>query len=141
MARKPKYRSFEQLSRVAHEEYGDNNCCTVIALANATGWSYGKAAAHMARHGRKKGKGVIPEIMLEAYKAAGLELEEEHGTFETLGMTARTLTDGVYLVLSTRHVSAVRFGKLDDWATESSRKRVRQAWRVKNALLAKGETA
>jgi len=141
MARKEKYRSYEQLARVGREQYGDSGFCTVIALANAKGWSFGKAQAHMARWGRKKGCGVTPDVMIDAYRAAGLELEQVSDTFTTLGMTARTMTDGVYLVMSTNHVSAVRFGKLDDWASENNRKRVHKAWKVLNPTLARGETA
>ena len=134
--RKPKARSYEKLSKVALEVYGENNYCTVVALAAATGWSFGKAQAHCARHGRKERQGMTEGAMRAAYAAAGLVLEPIDSK-ATLGAACRTLPDdGIYMVLSTSHITCVRKGVAVDWVNGTERKRVRKAWRVGGNVIA-----
>jgi hypothetical protein len=134
--RKPKARPFEKLERVARDVYNESNCCTVIALAAATGWSFGKAQAHCARHGRVTGQGMTEGEMISAYRAAGLVLDPIDSKC-TLGAASRTLPDdGIYLILSTRHITCVRKGVAVDWIEGTERRRVRKAWKVGGNVIA-----
>ena len=134
--RKPKARPYSKLERVAREVYKDSNYCSVVALAAATGWSFGKAQAHCSRSGREVGEGMDIISLKVAYRAAGLELESIDPPAATLGASCKRLQkDGIFLLVSTRHITCVRNGTIVDWATESERRRVLRAWKVKGGLV------
>ena len=135
-SRKPKARPYSKLERVAREVYNDSNYCSVVALAAATGWSFGKAQAHCARHGREFGKGMDVVLLKRAYRAAGLDLESIDPPAATLGASCKRLQkDGIFLLVSTRHITCVRNGSIVDWATDSERRRVLRAWKVNGGLV------
>lgn len=125
-----KHVTFESLKQAASHYRGEGNYCTVIAAALVLGWKFGKARAEWQRRGRRTGRGT--------YFSDQVKLLNDHGvTLLPVGMIGGTLKTvagklsryGTFLVYSREHVSVVRDGTLEDWATDS-RKRVIRVYEV-----------
>ena len=109
--------------------YQEKNCCTVVALAAALDWSFGKAHRHMAKHGRKQGKGMYIKDWLPAIKDAARK-EGKHfvgrshiGVGMTLTRFAKTYPTGTYYVQVKRHAICIRDGQLIDWTASTAGRR------------------
>lgn len=125
-----KHVTYESLKQSASHYKGEKGYCTVIMASLVLGWKFGKARAEYARRGRKTGQGT--------YKWTQFKLLEDHGITliqkDTPNCQLRTVTrhlpsKGTYLVYSRCHVSVVRDGILEDWATNSA-KRVLEVYKV-----------
>lgn len=132
----------------AGRKRNEENDCTVRAVALATGIGYDKAHTHLASLGRKPRKGFVHDFdgtlwrnYREVPKGREGYITGMHRigfkaitvkTYEgkTLGKVSRHLGKGNFIVQSTGHASAVIDGKLIDWASDSSRLRVKQVWKI-----------
>lgn len=100
--------------------FSDTNDCTVKALALLADISYEEA--HKACEkigGRTLGDGLTIKQLRKVFHEFGLSLHVEHvgaRTVKKLIVTGQVESDKRYLVGSTRHVSAVVDGKVEDWA-------------------------
>lgn len=129
-----RYDSYETLRNIAVKYYKDHSMCTVIALAVAAGCGYGKAFHTFRRLGRTTRMGTYFDMQQAAFKEHGLSLVRVHidTGAATVAAAERMLkmTQGTYLVYSTRHVSAVHNGTMYDWAAGGSRKRINAIYKV-----------
>lgn len=119
-----KHVTYESLKQAAAHYKGETNYCTVIAAALILGWKFGKARAEWERRGRRTGCGTYFPEQLKLLNDHGVTLEPVTVSGGTLKTVSRKLSRyGTFLVCSRAHVSVVRKGTLEDWATDS-RKRV-----------------
>lgn len=111
------------------KKWGEDNDCSVVALAEIANISYELARDFMKKAGRKKGRGVrIPQIFA-AIKMAGCDYDSspvrgaEIAKF--LGRKKLTVSmiekygmfrDGVYLAFVANHVLAIKNGEVRDWS-------------------------
>jgi len=124
---------------------GENNDCTVRALANAAGLPYEEAHAHMAKFGRKKKHGMHLIDKTRALESKGFVIKGIYGTTNTATFARRRLPDakvekgttlkkllkqlakGRFVVSYKGHALAVVDGKvIDDGAYVLANKRVVQ---------------
>ena len=130
------------------DRMGENNDCSVKAVAISTQIGYEKAHAFLAQLGRKPRKGFVPDfdgtrwrgylnvpVGSEGYVTGlhriGFKAESiDCWSGKTLGTTAKHLKNGRYMVQVKGHVAAVVDGKVEDWTGDSSRRKVINVWRV-----------
>jgi hypothetical protein len=125
-----KHVTYESLKQAASHYRGETNYCTVIAAALILGWKFGKARAEWERRGRRTGRGTYFPEQLKLLNDHGVTLEPVAVGGGTLKTVSRKLSRyGTFLVYSRSHVSVVRNGTLEDWATDS-RKRVIRVYEV-----------
>jgi hypothetical protein len=119
-----KHVTYESLKQAASHYKGETNYCTVIAAALILGWKFGKARAEWERRGRRTGRGTYFPDQVKLLADHGVTLQPVNVGGGTLKTVTRKLSRcGIFLVYSRSHVSVVRNGTLEDWATDS-RKRV-----------------
>mgnify|MGYP003627929237 CR=1 FL=1 len=114
---------YKELVEVAHKYYPrDRGFCTVIALAVVTGWAFGKARSVMYNdHGRTDRRGSTVSKLNAAIEAAGYTVTRvntaDYG--KTLTTVQRDLgkIGGTWIVYSKRHVTTIKDGKCEDWAS------------------------
>lgn len=126
-----RYQSYEEIKNIAQRYYRDDNMCTVIALAAATGIAYGKAFNVYKRLGRRTGRGTYKTVQEVALSQLGyrLELVPYHGC-KTIGKAASMLPKtGAFWVYIKGHVACVNNGKMFDWS-ENRKHRVQAIYRV-----------
>ena len=112
----------EEISKLSND-YGEENDCTVRALAVALDGDYKTAHASMSRLGRKKGSGAGYHIWREAFRENGFELDDVTNNFD--GMTIRTVERelkargdrNLYMFSVRGHVAAWDGKETIDWAT------------------------
>lgn len=125
--------NFKDLARIATVNYKDRNFCTVAALACTLDWSFGKAHRHMAKYGRKQGKGMFimqwrPAIE-EAAKKMGKRFTEGdyHRTADGRNMTlsrfCKEYPRGTYYVQVRGHAVAIVDGVMHDWTADTAGRR------------------
>lgn len=125
-----KHVTYESLKQAASHYKGENNYCTVIAAALVLGWKFGKARAEWERRGRRTGRGTYFFDQIKLLNDHGVTLEPVAVSGGTLKTVTRKLSRyGTFLVYSRAHVSVVRNGTLEDWATDSC-KRVTSVYEV-----------
>lgn len=126
-----KHVTYESLKQSAQYYMGESNYCTVIATAIVFGMKFGKARSLLAREcNRKTGKGLYRWDYLKLWKDKGVELKAYPLNSGTLKKAADRLPrKGTFIVHSRGHVSVVRDGVLEDWAT-NSHKRVVDCYEV-----------
>ena len=109
----------------------ETNDCTVKALAICCDIAYPEALSIMAVNGRRKGRGMFIGQWERGFKQAGFKLvrDPEVTAKTTLTVVSQLNPNRTYVVVSTRHVSAVVNGKMEDWAT-GRLKRVRAVYEV-----------
>jgi hypothetical protein len=131
-------KTYKQLAKVGEEVYGDKGFCGVVAIAVAGQVSYGKAKALAESDPvapRTPRKGTPCETIIRSINKLGAEVFEydvPKGS-KTLESFAKNHPEGVWLCLNNggKHITAIRDGKIMDWADEHGRKkRVCQAWQV-----------
>jgi hypothetical protein len=129
---------------------GENNDCTVKALAIAANIPYVEAHALLAAKGRKKGQGAYTYQYHQILRDLGFvltrvnidEIQAKYPRSKTGGYIYKQLTshhmdlypefwnDGrVYLLQMSGHVGAVRDGKIHDW-TKGRAKRIQSVYRI-----------
>ena len=119
-----KHVTYASLKQAASHYKGEGNYCTVIAAALVLGWKFGKARAEWQRRGRRTGRGTYFADQVKLLTDHGVDLHQVNFIDGTLKTVTRKLSRyGTFLVYSRGHVSVVRDGVLEDWATDS-RKRV-----------------
>ena len=125
-----KHVTYESLVSAAKHYKSEGNYCTVIAAALVLGWKFGKARAEWARRGRRTGRGTYFPDQVKLLTDHGVTLQPVYESGGTLSTVTRKLPrSGTFLVYSRCHVSVVRDGTLEDWATDS-RKRIQQIFEV-----------
>lgn len=119
--------SFNPL-RVTIDKYNERNCCTVVALACAMDWSFGKSLRHMAKHGRKPRRGMYASQWLPAMQDAANKsgktvqhIASVQGL--TIGRFAKENPKGVFYIQVRGHALAVVNGKMQDWTAETAGRR------------------
>ena len=116
--------TYESLKQSAQYYRGERNYCGVIATAIALGLKFGKARSLLSRQGRPTGKGTPFEAFDEVFKQYGFGfMPYKLGKQYHLKNVAKRLPkDGIYLVYSRSHISCIRYGELQDWATDSGKR-------------------
>ena len=132
---------YKELVEVARKYYPrDSGYCTVIALAVVTGWAFGKARSVMYRqHGRIDRKGSSVRKLNAAIESAGYRVtfisKEAYGKTLTTAQRDLCKIGGTWLVYSKGHVTTIKEGKCEDWASNDykpSRYKVESIYHVSN---------
>jgi hypothetical protein len=117
-----KHVTYESLKQSARHYRGESGYCTVIMASLVLGWKFGKARAEYERRGRKTGQGTYKWMQWQLLEDHGVTLEREPTPKCQLRTVTRHLpSKGTFLVYSRCHVSVVRDGIMEDWATDSAR--------------------
>jgi hypothetical protein len=103
-------------------DFGEENDCTVRALAVALDGDYAQAHSAMQGNGRKKGKGAGQYIWKQAFRDCGFELDDVTNNFD--GKTIRTIERELrargdrrkYMFSVRGHVAAWDGHETIDWA-------------------------
>ena len=125
--------NFKELATTAVVNYKDKNFCTVAALALTLDWSFGKAHRHMAKAGRKNGRGMFecdwrPAIQAAA-ESVGKRFKEGHwhirgdGRAMTLSRFCKEYPTGTYYVKVSGHAVAIVDGVMHDWTADTAGRR------------------
>lgn len=115
-----KHVTYESLKQAASHYKGERGYCTVIMASLVLGWKFGKARAEYERRGRRTGQGTYKWMQFQLLADHGVGLAERPTPNCQLRTVTRHLPSvGTYLVYSRCHVSVVRDGVLEDWATDS----------------------
>ena len=111
----------EQIKNLSND-YGENNDCTVRALAVALEGDYAQAHATLKKYGRKKGRGLNIRGWRPGFKDCGFILDDVTDNFDgqTIRTVERQLRDTndkrMYLLNVTSHVCAWNGKEIVDWA-------------------------
>ena len=130
------------------QEYDrDKNCCTVVASSIAFNVPFDEMQNYFFQHGRKRNKGYhMYKIIDEIAKDYGYKVEKFHKvpngyynseTKETIlpsiSLTVKNCTKyldkGTFILKVSRHVLAVKNGKVEDW-TRGRQNRVKDIYRI-----------
>ena len=82
--------------------------CSVKAVAAATGVSYDKARAELAKYGRRHRKGASTWLIKNVLREMGFDLEKVDVKAKTVRTVERELTYGTYLIFVRGHVLAMK---------------------------------
>ena len=125
--------NFKDLAATAVVNYKDRNFCTVAALALTLDWSFGKAHRHMAKYGRKNGRGMYimawrPAIEAAAKGAGKRFVEGDYhlrgdGRAMTLSRFCKEYPTGTYYVQVNQHAVAIVDGVMHDWTADTAGRR------------------
>jgi len=107
----------EQVSR-----YRENGCCTVIALANAMDWSFGKAHRFMKKFGREDRRGMAMYQISAVMTKLGKDRETAYKGM-TINRFVKDHPKGSYYVLVRGHALAVVDGIVQDWTGDTAQRR------------------
>lgn len=111
----------EEIAKLS-DDFGENNDCTVRALAVALNGDYRAAHRSMSALGRKKGQGAGRHIWKKAFRECGFELDDVTNNFD--GATIRTVERELrargdrrkYMFSVRGHVAAWDGNETIDWA-------------------------
>ena len=111
----------EEIAKLS-DDYGEENDCTVRALAVALNGDYAAAHRSMKALGRQKGKGAGQYIWKAAFRECGFELDDVTNNFD--GATIRTVERELrargdrrkYMFSVRGHVAAWDGSETIDWA-------------------------
>jgi len=114
-------------------KHGDNRCCAVIAVAVAADVTFKTAQNWLAEQGRRKRRGTPRAYTHNALKDHGFTLRRLE-RLEKRCRTVRTLEREIgknrtLLVHTSRHVLAVKGGKVHDW-TQGRLHRIQEIYLV-----------
>jgi hypothetical protein len=122
--------TYNALRDIARKYYPtENNYCTVIATAVATGWSFGKARSvlfHKAQ--RVTGKGTHVSSIHKALAANGYNARFQVVDGAKTLISAQQVmknTKGTYFVYTRGHVTAIKDGVCEDWSNNEHGRRTR----------------
>jgi len=126
--------TFNDCAVISHR-LGENNDCTVKAVAIACQVTYDEAHGYLKSLGRKWGRGHHwagnGHGYTERLDKLGIEGEEIEFKSKTVKTLARELTKGHYMVKVRGHVLAIIDGKVEDW-TAGRQHRVLKVMKIKN---------
>ena len=111
---------------------GENNVCTVIATAVATGTDYHQAHKLWADHGhRRRNRGAyFARYAPTIFRMLGYKMTRvQDPRVKTPKTAAKYLTKGTYCCLVRGHVFTMVDGKIEDW-TEGRQNRIKTIYRV-----------
>lgn len=100
--------------------HGENNDCTVRAIAVSTGVDYSTVHTALAKRGRRRGRGAYERQWLPAIKDVGFTYTDVTAQFD--GRTCRSIEPelrrkgGTYIVKVARHAVGFDGEKFIDWA-------------------------
>lgn len=126
----------------------ERNDCTVVALANATGWSYDRCHEIAEKAGRKRGRGAYVGVVLSK---AGLRYASsftfqfdrlrESAARPTLAAVLRSLKGqpGPFIVCTSSHALAVRNGEAYDVFESGARQRIRVIYSIDPGSIVEAE--
>jgi hypothetical protein len=114
---------------------GENNDCSVIALAVSCDLSYKDAHEILSQKGRKTGKGVLTNEILSAVVIAGKTHQNvteifKHNYGKTVGSIEKAGLKETYLVITSGHVLTMKDGKALDWTSGRSH-RIQSVYRIR----------
>jgi len=125
--------NFKELANTALVDYKDFSFCTVAALAMTLDWSFGKAHRHMAKAGRKNGRGMFRNVwgpaIQEAAESTGKRFKEGHyhilgdGRAMTLKRFCKEYPTGTYYIQVNQHALAIVDGVMHDWTANTAGRR------------------
>ena len=132
---------FKDLANTAVVNYKDRNFCTVAALAMTLDWSFGKAHRHMAKAGRKTGRGMFISAWRPAIEAAaesaGKRFKQGHyhilgdGRTMTLKRFCKEYPTGTYYIQVNQHALAIVDGVMHDWtANTAGRRKIHSSFKL-----------
>lgn len=125
-----KHVTYESLKQAASHYKGEKGYCTVIMASLVLGWKFGKARAEYERRGRRTGQGTYKWMQFQLLEDHGVRLEPRDAPkCQLRTVTLHLPSKGTFLVYSRCHVSVVRDGVMEDWATDSA-KRVLEVYKV-----------
>jgi len=123
--------------RKAGDKLGDDNFCTINALATATGYSFSRCKRKLEKHGRKFRRGTTQFVQERALNAFGYEAKRMHtgvlrvmsnGIVRMTGLNAnqfaKKYNKGTYFVDfhgSIDHVACLVDGVYNDWIDKKYR--------------------
>lgn len=137
------YRAMDEMGRTK----GDNNFCSVVALAFVSGLSFLKSQIALEELGRMKGKGMNNPAILEAMKVNGVKLSKvepesfiakypkphkqalKHVTTHHPRRFAEIFAEGTYVMFTSDHVAVCVDGELKDWSVNNAL-RVKEIYKV-----------
>ena len=121
---------YNALRRVAKKYYPiETDYCTVIALAVATGWKFGKARSvlfHKAQ--RPTAEGITTWSLHKALTASGYNARFQVIAGAKTLISAQEMlknTKGTYFVYTKKHVTAIKDGVREDWSNNEHGRRTR----------------
>ena len=118
------------------QEYkGDNNCCTVVCLSVIADIPFKEAQAHCAKFGRKKNKGFGNYLKayneyVEMTKCSSLSLWEGKQVRTFMRDAKSFIQKSTIVILTSRHIFAVKNGNIEDWMNENRAHPIRKIWLV-----------
>ena len=117
---------YERICKTS-EKLGEENDCSVKALAIAGGVTYQKARAALRKHGRKKGEGAYNSQINNAAHSLGIRtIRSWPRTINDRMYTAKSITKvypkGSYILSYSGHVAAMVNGEVMDWTTGKGHK-------------------
>lgn len=106
----------------------DRNNCTVVALANATGWSYQLCDRIAIEAGRNRGRPFRTQVLLDRTGIAGPVTEWEYpiSLYELLLKLDR---NGTYIVSTGSHAFVIKRGQVLDYKLGFQRQ-IRRMWKI-----------
>ncbi len=123
-------------SKMVH--FTETNLCSVIALSVAANLPYLDAYNVMKSLGRKFGKGVSLDMILDSFKQVGLKLENItkdlcQNKINTISQFERyhSNINATFVIFVKNHVLCWKNGRTEDY-TANSRKRIVCAYYVQN---------
>lgn len=139
-------------SRGCERFAGEDNDCTVRALANALGMPYKLAHGILAKAGRKPKHGMVVSDWQPVYERLGLKLQSVHGSTKgarfvshkynierqqgiTLEKLLPRLQQGRYVIKIRGHVLAVVNGKVLDYGNNPAGCRVAAVYKLERQAV------
>jgi hypothetical protein len=139
-------------SRGCERFEGEENDCTVRALANALGMPYKLAHGILARAGRKPKHGMVVTDWQPVYERLGIKLQSVHGNTKgarfvshkynierkagiTLERLLPSLQQGRYIIKIRGHVLAVVNGKVLDYGYNAAGSRVAAVYKLEQQAV------
>ena len=125
------YEKIQKASSILREE----NDCSVIALAVASGKSYEEVHSLFTYFGRLNGKGVKLDTIKNVAHQLHLRLDPILVKNTTTNQFIKWIAckrNEKYLLLTRGHIATVVNGTLMDWRKQNSRARVWNAWKISN---------
>lgn len=105
----------------------DKGACSVNALSIVLDIPFTEAQALWAQAGRKRNKGV-PTLLV--HKLPGLKFVPVIRSPKTIAKFVKMFPVGRFFVRKSHHMFAIVDGKVHDWAWQSPRVRLTNAWRI-----------
>jgi len=127
---------FEKIKKSRYrKKLNETNDCVVIAVAIAARMTYEKAHGICEYQGRKIGKGIATEYVLQHLEKIGFKVEkvknlvQKNGSRYTPKTIGERLKRGYYIVRKNSHAIAVVNGTVEDW-TNGRQHHIKDAYKI-----------